>query len=153
MLLFILASNGVLVAEDEVDFGTRAGKVGTEHDNPGRLVVELLARGLEAILKELDVTATAVATLLVLDLVLNDERLSREADRRGERCGDSVMGGLGLGNKTLIALNNSRVGILDRPLADVREGLATDRSLLGGLRDRPAPLPVVSELLEEGSFD
>ena len=60
------------VGEHDTHLGARARQVRTKHDGPGGLVVELLAAGLETILKELDVATTAVAALLVLDLVLND---------------------------------------------------------------------------------
>ena len=60
---------------------------------------------------------------------------------------------LGLGNKTLVALNEGILWILDLPLADVAEGLTANRSLLGGFRGRPALGPVLGELLEERSLD
>ncbi len=44
------------------------------------MVVELLARSLEAILEELEVSAAAVTAFLVLDLVLDDEGLLGELD-------------------------------------------------------------------------
>ena len=55
--------------------GARAGQVGTKHDSPWSLVRELLASCLETVLEELEVATTAVAAFLVLDLVLDDQRL------------------------------------------------------------------------------
>ena len=85
--------------------GARAGQVGTKHDRPRSLVVELLARSLEAVLEELDVTATAVTTLLVLDLVLDDKGHVGELDGLVEGSGDGMVGSLGLGYEALVALN------------------------------------------------
>ena len=133
--------------------GARARQVRTEHDGPWRLVRELLARGLEAVLEELEVAAAAVAALLVLDLVLHDEGLVREVDRLRERRGDGVVRGLGLGDEALVALDEGRLGLLDLPLADVAEGLAADGGLLGRLRGSPARRPLVGELLDEGGLD
>lgn len=87
VLLLKFASDRVLVAEDEVDLGARAGQVRPEHDCPRRLVIELLATRLEAILKELDVTATTITAVLVLHLILDNERLVGEVDCRLERLG------------------------------------------------------------------
>ena len=64
-----------ILARPSTHLVARASQVRTKHDGPGSLVVELLAAGLETILKELDVATTAVAALLVLDLVLDDQRL------------------------------------------------------------------------------
>lgn len=134
--------------------GAGAGEIRAEHDRPWRLVVELAASVLEAVLEQLDVTTTAVAALLVLDFVLDDERLVAETDGLGEGRGDSMMGRLGLGNETEVALDG-RVDrrLLDGPLADVGPGLAAGRSLLGRLRRRPTGGPVVGELLEERRLD
>ena len=64
-----------------------------------------------------------------------------------------MVSGLGLGDKTLVILYEMCLGFLDFPLADVAERLATDRSLLGGLRRRPSFGPVVGELFEERCLD
>ena len=118
VLLFELASLGVLVTEDEVDLGsqscsqvnvcprthvlsdtylgTRTCQVRTEHDCPRCLVRELLARCLESILKELHVSTTTVTALLVLNLVLYDEGLVAEVNSVFERCRDSMVCCLGL---------------------------------------------------------
>ena len=152
MLLLELASDGVLVAEDKVNLwrapstrvlsissnpntrlGARARQVRTKHDGPGSLVVELLAAGLETILKELDVATTAVAALLVLDLVLHDQGLVGELDGVLERRRDGVVCRLGLRDEALVTLDKDGLGILDLPLADVRERLAADGGLLGRL--------------------
>ena len=57
----------------QTDLGARARQIRTEHDRPRRLVRELLAARLEAVLEHLDVAAAAVAALLVLDLVLDNK--------------------------------------------------------------------------------
>lgn len=152
MLLLKLATYWVLVAEDEVDLATqvkrifylnnisrhthlraRTGQVGAKHDCPWCLVRELLSGGLETILEKLDVATTTVAALLVRDLVLHDKGLVREVDGALEGSRDGVVRSLGLGNKTLVALDEDILCILDLPLADVAEGLAADWGLLGRL--------------------
>ena len=117
--------------------GTRAGQVGPEHNCPRSLVRELLAASLEAILEELDVATAAVAAVLVLDLVLDDERLLRKVDGGLERRGDGVVGGLGLRDEALVAVDDGLRGLLDGPLADVAVDLVADGRLLGGLGDGP----------------
>ncbi len=131
----------------------RAGHVRAKHNGPRSLVVELLARSLEAVFEELEVTATAVAALLVLDLILDDKGLLGEVDGLSEGRGDGVVGSLGLGDEALVTLDGGLNGVLDLPLADVAKRLSADGSLLGRLRRRPTLGPVVSELLEEGGFD
>ena len=133
--------------------GARTCHVGAKHDGPRSLIVELLARSLEAILEELEVTATAVAALLVLDFVLDDKGLLSEIDGLSEGRRDGVVGSLALGDEALGTLNGGLNGVLDLPLADVAEGLGADGSLLGRLGGRPTLGPVVSELLEEGGLD
>ena len=64
-----------------------------------------------------------------------------------------MVGSLGLGYETLVALDEGLNRVLHLPLADVAEGLAADGRLLGGLGRRPPLRPVVSELLEEGGLD
>lgn len=131
MLLFEFTGNGVLVTEDEMKLSSRAGQVRPEHDCPRRLVIKLFATCLEAIFKKLDVTATAVAAVLVLHLILDDERLVCEADSRVEWCANSVVRSLGLRDKTLIAYNSKLIGVLDRPFADIAVCFSADRRLLG----------------------
>jgi hypothetical protein len=76
---------------------------------------------------------------LELGLVLDDERLASGVDWGGERSGDGVVGGLGLGDEALVAdKGGADGGLLDGPLADVREGLAADGGLLGRLARRPS---------------
>ena len=88
---------------------------------------------MEAIFKQFEVATTAVATLLVLDLVLHNERLLAEVDGLLKGSRDGVVSSLVLGNEALVALNERGLGILDLPLADVAEGLAANGGLLGGL--------------------
>ncbi len=119
--------------DDATYLGAGAGKIRTEHDYPRGGVRELLAAGLEAVFEELDVSTTAVAALLVLDLVLHDERLRLEVDRLAEWGRDSMMSGLGLGYETFVACDNRDRGLLDLPLADIAECLAANGGLLGRL--------------------
>jgi hypothetical protein len=133
--------------------GARASVVGSEHHNPRSGIREFLPAGLEAILKKFDVTTTTVAALLVLDLILNDEGFVLEVDRGGKRCRDSVVSGLGLGNKALVSLNEGRLRFLNLPFADVGEYLTADWCLLSCLRRCPAFRIVVGELLNERSFN
>ena len=60
--------------------GARASQIRTEHDDPRCRVRELFATRLEAVFQELDVATTAVAALLVFDLVLDNQRLGLEVD-------------------------------------------------------------------------
>lgn len=133
--------------------GTRASKIRAKHDYPGCCVREFLAASLEAILEELDITTTAVTTLLVLDLVLYDEGLVGEGDGLIKWGRDSVVCSLALCNKTLVTLNDGDQRVLDFPLADVAEGLTTNGSLLGCFRGHPTFCPVIGELLNERSLD
>jgi hypothetical protein len=78
----------------------RASQVGTEHDNPGSVVRKFLSTGLEAILEQFEVSTATVATLLVFDLILNDERLVRNVDSLVEGCRNGVMRRDALCNET-----------------------------------------------------
>ena len=135
------------------DLGARTCKVWTEHDDPWCGVGELLAAGLETILKELDVATTAVAALLVLDLVLDDKRLFREVDGLLEGGRDGVVRGLRLRDEAEVALDDGHRGLLYLPFTDIAESLAADGGLLGRLRGSPARRPLVGELLDEGGLD
>ena len=131
----------------------RASQIRTEHDRPRGIVRELLSGGLETVLEKLDVATTAVAALLVLDLVLDNERLLGEVDGVVEGSGDGVVGSLSLCYETLVAFKDGLEGILDFPLADIAGSLGADWGLLGRLGGRPTLSPVVRELLDEGSLD
>lgn len=118
--------------------GTRAGQIRTEHDDPRSGVAKLLV-GERSLLQELDVSTTAVADLLELGLVLKDERLALGVKWGSQRCGDGVVSSFGFSDETLVALDGREDGrLLDGPLADVREGLATNGRLFGGLRGSPS---------------
>lgn len=117
------------------------------------MVRELLSAGLETVLEEFHIATTAVAALLVLYFVLDDEGLVREGNGLGKGSGDGVVSSLALRHETLVALDDRDRGVLNFPFADVAEGLAADGSLLGGLRGSPPFCPVVCELLNEGSLD
>lgn len=135
------------------DLGAGASEIGAEHDGPGGRVRKLLSAGLEAIFEELDITATAVAAVLVLYFVLDDQRLIGKVDGRLEGRRDGVVSSLRLGHETLVAVDDRLRGLLDLPLSDVAESLSADGSLLCRLGDRPPLGPVVRELLEERSLD
>ena len=64
-----------------------------------------------------------------------------------------MVGRLGLGDETLIALDERWVSIFDLPLADVAECLATDGGLLGGFGRCPPFGPIVGELFKERCLD
>ena len=70
----------LLCSCNEAHLGAGASQVGAKHDGPWSLVRELLASSLETVLEQLDVATTAVAALLVLDLVLDDQGLVVELD-------------------------------------------------------------------------
>ena len=128
MFLFVLAGLGAFMTEDEMELGkgkrhskksvvpsrqeretnlcARASEIRTEHDDPGSLVRKLFSTSLEAILEQFEVSATAVATFLVFDLILNDERLVRNVDGLLERGRYGVMRRDTLCDETEIALND-----------------------------------------------
>lgn len=128
MFLFVLAGLRAFMTEDEMELGkgkrhskksvvasrqeretnlcARASEVRTEHDDPGSVVRELLSTSLEAILEKFEVSATAVATFLVFDLILNDEWLARNVDGLVEGGRYGVMGRDTLRDETEIALND-----------------------------------------------
>jgi hypothetical protein len=93
----------------ETNLCARASEVRTEHDNPGSLIREFFSTSLEAILEQFEVSTTAVATLLVFNLVLNDERLVRNFDGLVEGGRYGVMRRDTLCDETTIALHD-RVG-------------------------------------------
>jgi hypothetical protein len=64
-----------------------------------------------------------------------------------------VVGRLGLGNETLLALDDGVNGLLNGPLAYVAEGLTTNGRLLRRLRWCPSLCPVGCELFEEVGLD
>lgn len=112
---------------------SRTSKVRSKHDNPRRGIRELLARGLEAVFKEFQIPAAAVATLLVLDFILHNKRFFRERDglRKGSRNG--MMGCLCFRDETLFTLDDGNRRVLDLPFADVAERFTADRRLLRSL--------------------
>ena len=113
--------------------GSRASEIRTKHDDPRSLIRELGGARLETVLEKLDVSTAAVSTLLVLDFVLNDQRLVLEVQRSFQRGGDGVVGSLALGDETRVALDDWGDGILDLPFTDIAKCLSTNGGLLGGL--------------------
>ncbi len=173
MFLFVFASLWVLMAEDKVNLNdkaeeirqfrrkpkkkknlcARASKIGTKHDNPWSLVGKLLAASLETVLEQLEVTTTAITALLVLDLVLNDERLVRNVNWFVEWGRDCVVRRDALRNETEVALNDGGGCFFDQPFANIREDFITNGGLLSSLRGCPPVLPALGKLFEERSLD
>jgi hypothetical protein len=139
--------------ERETNLCARTSEVRTEHDDPGSIVRELLSTSLEAILEQFEVSATAIATFLVFDLILNDEWLVRNVDGLVEGGRYSVMRRDALCDKTEIALNDRGGSFFDCPFANVGESFTANRSLLSGLRGCPPVLPTFGELLNKRCFD
>jgi len=110
-----------------------ACQIRTEHHDPWGCVGELLAAGLESILKKLDVSTTTIAALLVLDFVLDNQRFILEINGLLEGSRDGVMGSLALGDETLVALNEGERGLLDGPFTNIAERFTADGSLLSRL--------------------
>lgn len=150
MFLLVFTTDRVLVTEDEVKLRQpiismdtskiicslylRAGacKIRTEHDHPWRLVVEVISAGLETILEQFHISTTTVSTLLVFDFILNDQWLFAEVNSFGEVGRDGVVSSFVLSHETLVTLDDSSGWVLDLPFTDIAEGLAANRSLLGG---------------------
>lgn len=150
MFLLVFTTDRVLVTEDEVKLRQpiismdtskimyslylRAGacKIRTEHDHPWRLVIEVISAGLETILEQFHISTTTVSTLLVLDFILNDQWLFAEVNSFGEVGRDGVVSSFVLSHETLVTLDDSSRWVLDLPFTDITEGLAANRSLLGG---------------------
>jgi hypothetical protein len=175
VFLFVLAGLWAFVTEDEMELGkgerhskksavpsrqeretnlcARTSEVRTEHDDPGSLVRKFLSTSLEAILEQFEVSTTAVATLLVFDLILNDERRVRNVDGlvEGGRYGMVRRGTLC--DETMIALKDRGGSFFDRPFTNVGESFTADRSLLGGLRGSPPVFPTFGELLNKRCID
>lgn len=97
VLLLVLASKWVLVAEDKVDLVGLTTTVRSEHDGERRLVCVVLAL-LEAAVgissQELDVGTTALESLLELDLVLDNKRLALGVNGLGEESRDGMVSSL-----------------------------------------------------------
>lgn len=137
---------------ENTHLGARASQIRTEHDNPGGLIVVVAIAGI-TILQQLEVSTTAVTTLLEFDLVLNDKRLASgvESSLKGSR--NSMMRSLGLRHETLVTLDSVNGGLFGVPLANVGERLAAYWSLLGGFRRSPTLGPVIRELFQERRLD
>jgi len=82
---------------------------------------------------------------------LDDEGVVLVRDSLGELGGDGVVGGLVLQYEALVAVQATEDRrLLDIPRADVRPLFL--RVLLLGVGSLPPAVPIVCELLEEGSF-
>ena len=127
--------------------------VGTKHDHVGSSVGELLLVELLVLLKELQVGTTADQGVLGLNLILDHQGLPLVVNLLGELGGDSVVSSRVLDDQTLVALNTLEdSGLLDRPLANVGPVLIGLGVILLCVRALPSGLPVVGELLKEGSL-
>lgn len=143
--------NGSSVGHSYLVGGTAL--VGTEHDHVGGAVGELLLVELLVVLKKLQVGTTADQGVLRLDLVLDHKGLALVVNLLGELGRDGVVSGRVLDDQTLVALNTLEDGgLLDRPLANVGPVLVGLGVILLCVRTLPPGLPVVGELLKEGSL-
>lgn len=151
MFLLEYTSLGVLVTEDEVNLeemkceywpekvtrrfhlGSRTRQIRTEHDDPWRSVGELLSTRLETILQKLEVTTTAITTLLVFDLVLDHERFLLKVYRLGERCRDCMVSSLAFCNQADVTLNDLNQRFFNFPFTDITKCFAADWGLFGSL--------------------
>jgi hypothetical protein len=127
--------------------------VGTEHDHVGGAVGELLLVELLVVLKKLQVGTTADQRVLGLDLVLDDQSLALVVNLLGELGRDGVVSGRVLDDQTLVTLDTLEDGrLLDRPFTNVGPVLFRLGVILLCVGALPPGLPVVGELLEEGSL-
>ena len=95
------------------------------------MIIEIFSTGLETIFEQFDVSAAAIATLLILDFILNNERLLFEADWSRERSRDSMMSSLVLRHKAQVALDNRSCWLFNLPFTDITESVSPNRRLLG----------------------
>jgi hypothetical protein len=174
VLLLVFASLGVLVAEDEVNLVGSSTLVGTEHDDIGSAVRELLLVELLILLEELEVSTTANKGVynkrrlaceqsnrfrcqlltLRLDLVLNHQGFALVVNLLGELGRDGVVGGSVLDHKTLVAINTLQDSrLFNGPFTNVSPFVVGLGVILLRSGSLPPRLPVVGELLQEGSLE
>ena len=101
--------------------------------------------------QKLDISSSALETVLELGLVLDDERLAvLDLDGRKDLCRDSGVGCLRLDDQTFVARDSRENGrLLHGPDSNVREGLATDGGLLDGGGGGPTGLPAIERKKEK----
>jgi hypothetical protein len=105
------------------------------------------------ITQELHVCATALKTLLELDLILHNEGLALVVDLGGEFGRDSMMSSRILHHETLVARDaGENLGLFNRPLSNICPVLFSLGVLLLRMGWRPSRIPIISELFEEGGF-
>lgn len=127
--------------------------VWTEHDHVGSGVGELLLVELLVLLEELQVGTTADQGVLRLDLILDHQGLALVVNLLGELGRDGVVSSRVLHDQTLVALNSLEDGgLLNSPLANEGPVLLGLGVVLLRVRELPPGLPVISELLQEGSL-
>ena len=91
---------------------------------------------------------------LRFNLILNNQSLALVVDLLGKDGRDGMMGSGILDDETLVAFNAGEDGrLLDSPGTNVGPILVGLGISLFGVRRGPSRLPVIGELLEEGSFD
>ena len=84
--------------------------------------------------QELHICATALKTLLELNLILYDQSLARAIDCCGELCRDGVMSSWVLDNQALVAWDaRKNLRLFNRPLSNVGPVLISLRVLLLGM--------------------
>jgi len=91
------------------------------------MIVEIFSAGLETIFKQFDVSTTAIAALLVLNFILDNERFVFEANWSRERSRDGMMSSLVLRHEAQVALDNRSCWLFDLPFTDVTESLSPNR--------------------------
>jgi hypothetical protein len=128
--------------------------VGTKHDHVGSGVGELLLVELLVLLEELEIGTTTHQGVLRLDFILDHQGLALVVNLLGELGRDGVVGGRVLHHQTLVALNSLEDGgLLNSPLANEGPVLIGLGVVLLRVRELPPGLPVVGELLQEGSLE
>lgn len=91
---------------------------------------------------------------LWLDFVLDNKSFALVVNLLGELGGDGVMSGGILQHQTLIALDTlEHGGFFDGPLPDVSPVFVRGGIFLLGMGRSPSLIPVIGELLQEGSFE
>lgn len=98
---------------EETNLCARASEVRAKHNNPGSVVRKFFSTSLEAILEQFEVSTAAVATLLVFNLILNDEWLARNVDGLREGGRNGVVRRDTLCHETTVALNNGVGSLLN----------------------------------------
>lgn len=106
------------------------------------------------LLEELEVGTTAHQGVLRLDLILDYQGLALVVNLLGELGRDGVVRSRVLHDETLVTLHSLEDGgLLNSPLANEGPVLIGLGVVLLRVRELPPGLPVVGELLQEGSLE